>query len=136
MVWCGRHRQSIINSLQDADISIRRRALDLLFAMCNSGNVREIVGELLTYLQVRAPLSMAILIINVIITTRFPARSKVRLQTSCSEGFPILPLDGLARSKQDRINCGHYCTIEIPPSSRCGAHGFPSTLAGTSSSRD
>lgn len=47
-----RHRQSIINSLQDADISIRRRALDLLFAMCNPSNVREIVGELLTYLQV------------------------------------------------------------------------------------
>lgn len=49
---CVRHRQSIINSLQDADISIRRRALDLLFAMCNPNNVREIVGELLTYLQV------------------------------------------------------------------------------------
>ncbi|BDA41202.1 AP-2 complex subunit alpha-1 [Coccomyxa sp. Obi] len=47
----NRHRQSIINSLQDADISIRRRALDLLFAMCNPSNVREIVGELLTYLQ-------------------------------------------------------------------------------------
>ena len=47
-----RHRQSIINSLQDADISIRRRALDLLFAMCNPSNVREIVGELLSYLQV------------------------------------------------------------------------------------
>lgn len=48
----GRHRQSIINSLQDPDISIRRRALDLLFAMCNPNNVREIVGELVTYLQV------------------------------------------------------------------------------------
>lgn len=46
-----RHRQSIINSLQDTDISIRRRSLDLLFAMCNKGNVREIVAELLTYLQ-------------------------------------------------------------------------------------
>ena len=49
-----RHRQSIINSLQDPDISIRRRSLDLLFAMCNHGNAREIVGELLTYLQVVA----------------------------------------------------------------------------------
>ena len=46
-----RHRQSIINSLQDTDISIRRRSLDLLFAMCNKGNVREIVAELLSYLQ-------------------------------------------------------------------------------------
>ena len=47
-----RHQQNIINSLQDSDISIRRRSLDLLFAMCNHGNAREIVGELLTYLQV------------------------------------------------------------------------------------
>ena len=46
-----RHRQSIVNSLQDTDISIRRRSLDLLFAMCNKGNVREIVAELLSYLQ-------------------------------------------------------------------------------------
>jgi len=46
-----RHRQSIINSLQDTDISIRRRSLDLLFAMCNKKNVREIVAELLSYLQ-------------------------------------------------------------------------------------
>lgn len=49
--WLHRHRQSIINSLQDTDISIRRRSLDLLFAMCNKGNVREIVAELLSYLQ-------------------------------------------------------------------------------------
>ena len=49
--WLCRHRQSIINSLQDTDISIRRRSLDLLFAMCNKGNVREIVAELLSYLQ-------------------------------------------------------------------------------------
>jgi AP-2 complex subunit alpha len=48
-----RHRQSIINSLQDPDISIRRRSLDLLFAMCTPANVREIVAELLTYLQVQ-----------------------------------------------------------------------------------
>ena len=48
-----RHRQSIINSLQDTDISIRRRSLDLLFAMCSRNNVREIVAELLDYLQAR-----------------------------------------------------------------------------------
>lgn len=50
MFMC-RHRQNIINSLQDTDISIRRRSLDLLFAMCSKGNVREIVSELLSYLQ-------------------------------------------------------------------------------------
>lgn len=52
-----RHHKSIISSLSDPDISIRRRALDLLFAMCNSQNVTDIVGELLQYLDI-ADLSM------------------------------------------------------------------------------
>lgn len=47
-----RHHKSIISSLSDPDISIRRRALDLLFAMCNSQNVTDIVGELLQYLDI------------------------------------------------------------------------------------
>jgi AP-2 complex subunit alpha len=37
-------------SLKDADISIRRRALDLLYGMCDKYTSKEIVGELLTYL--------------------------------------------------------------------------------------
>ena len=40
----------VILSLTDKDISIRRRALDLLYSMCNAENARHIVGELLTYL--------------------------------------------------------------------------------------
>ncbi len=52
-----RHNKSIVQSLSDPDISIRRRALDLLFAMCNSQNVTDIMDELLGYLDV-ADLSM------------------------------------------------------------------------------
>lgn len=36
---------------QEADISIRRRALDLLFTMCDQTNAKEIVSELLAYLR-------------------------------------------------------------------------------------
>ena len=39
-------------TLKDADISIRRRGLDLLFTMCNKQNVRDIVDELLKYLEI------------------------------------------------------------------------------------
>ena len=39
-------------SLRDADVSIRRRGLDLLFTMCNTNNAAEIVDELLKYLAV------------------------------------------------------------------------------------
>lgn len=51
---CGhcRHQKSISASLKDADVSIRRRALDLLFTMCNTNNAPDIVDELLRYLEV------------------------------------------------------------------------------------
>ncbi|KAK9806309.1 hypothetical protein WJX72_009579 [[Myrmecia] bisecta] len=47
-----RHQKSIIATLKDPDVSIRRRGLDLLFTMCNSQNAPEIVDELLKYLNV------------------------------------------------------------------------------------
>ena len=37
-------------SLREADVSIRRRAMDLLFTMCDSTNADTIVEELLRYL--------------------------------------------------------------------------------------
>ncbi|KAJ7225512.1 adaptin N terminal region-domain-containing protein [Mycena pura] len=42
----------IILSLRDKDISVRRRALDLLYSMCDLDNSELIVGELLRYLTV------------------------------------------------------------------------------------
>jgi AP-2 complex subunit alpha len=45
------HIKTVNFSLQDADISIRKRALDLLFNMCDTDNAEEIVGELLKYLH-------------------------------------------------------------------------------------
>lgn len=47
-----RHQQTIILSLRDKDISVRRRALDLLYSMCDVDNSELIVGELLRYLRV------------------------------------------------------------------------------------
>eukprot|EP00249_Psilotum_nudum_P016111 c25662_g1_i1 orf=510-3545(-) len=45
-----RHQAQIITSLKDPDISIRRRALDLLYGMCDISNAKDIVEELLQYL--------------------------------------------------------------------------------------
>lgn len=42
---------TIIQSLRDRDISVRRKAIDLLYSICNADNVRIIVNELLKYLQ-------------------------------------------------------------------------------------
>ncbi|XP_028124141.1 AP-2 complex subunit alpha-1-like [Camellia sinensis] len=42
-----RHQSQIITSLKDPDISIRRRALALLYGMCDVSNAKDIVEELL-----------------------------------------------------------------------------------------
>lgn len=47
-----RHQSTIIQSLRDKDISVRRRGLDLLYSMCDTSNSKLIVGELLKYLSV------------------------------------------------------------------------------------
>ncbi|KII94378.1 hypothetical protein PLICRDRAFT_133053 [Plicaturopsis crispa FD-325 SS-3] len=47
-----KHQSTIILSLRDKDISVRRRALDLLYSMCDVDNSEVIVGELLRYLRI------------------------------------------------------------------------------------
>ena len=46
-----KHQSTILFSLKDPDISIRRRALDLVYAMCDTATVKETVSELLNYLD-------------------------------------------------------------------------------------
>ena len=46
-----KHQSTILFSLKDQDISIRRRALDLVYSMCDTSTVAETVSELLTYLD-------------------------------------------------------------------------------------
>lgn len=47
-----RHQETILFALKDPDISIRRKALDLIYHLCDKSNAGEIVGELLAYLPV------------------------------------------------------------------------------------
>jgi AP-2 complex subunit alpha len=47
-----KQQATIMFSLKDSDISIRRRALDLLFAMCNKDVAQSVVKELLSYLAI------------------------------------------------------------------------------------
>lgn len=46
-----RHRATIVECFQDPDISIRRRALELSYALINQSNVRVMVRELLTFME-------------------------------------------------------------------------------------
>lgn len=45
------HQKSIVASLRDRDITVRRQALDLLYSMCDQSNAQSIVTELLKHLQ-------------------------------------------------------------------------------------
>uniref|UniRef100_A0AC34QT89 AP-2 complex subunit alpha n=1 Tax=Panagrolaimus sp. JU765 TaxID=591449 RepID=A0AC34QT89_9BILA len=47
-----KHQETIINSLKtERDVSVRQRAIDLLYAMCDRTNAENIVSEMLTYLE-------------------------------------------------------------------------------------
>ena len=47
-----RHRNIILDCLRDGDISIRRRALELSYALINESNVRILIRELLAFLEI------------------------------------------------------------------------------------
>lgn len=47
-----RHRNTVVDCLKDNDISIRRRALELVYSLVNSSNVRVLVRELVNFLQI------------------------------------------------------------------------------------
>ncbi|CAG0901065.1 unnamed protein product [Darwinula stevensoni] len=47
-----KHQETVINALKtERDVSVRQRAVDLLYAMCDKTNAEEIVQEMLHYLE-------------------------------------------------------------------------------------
>jgi AP-2 complex subunit alpha len=66
------HQARILFTLKDGDISIRRRALDLVFAMCSSKNAESLVDELLNYLVRAEPDIRAEMILKIaVLAERF-----------------------------------------------------------------
>ena len=50
-----RHRATVLECLQDSDISIRRRALDVATALTNAQNIKAVAKEFLNYLMISEP---------------------------------------------------------------------------------
>lgn len=77
-----RHRSTILECLKDPDVSIRRRAMELSFALVNAQNIRTMMKELLTFLEksepeFKAPCSSSI----VLAAERFAPNKRWHLDT-------------------------------------------------------
>lgn len=100
-----RHQAHIIASLKDPDISIRRRALDLLYGMCDTSNAKDIVEELLKvqprrHTPFRRPSSVPPALAPLVL------RSPARLLTSVSvpgRSSWRAPTSGCGRSWRSRL---------------------------------
>ncbi|KAL1491882.1 hypothetical protein ABEB36_012409 [Hypothenemus hampei] len=80
-----RHRSTILECLKDPDVSIRRRAMELSFALVNSQNIRTMIKELLTFLEKSDPEFKAPCSSNIVLAAeRFAPNKRWHLDTLLS----------------------------------------------------
>ncbi|XP_064467408.1 AP-1 complex subunit gamma-1-like isoform X2 [Ornithodoros turicata] len=71
-----RHRNTILDCLKDPDVSIRRRALELCFALINAQNIRSMTKELLVFLEKADPEFKSLCSSNLFIAAEMYAPTK------------------------------------------------------------
>jgi AP-1 complex subunit gamma-1 len=77
-----RHRSTILECLKDPDISIRKRAMELSFALVNSQNIRTMMKELITFLEKADPEFKAHCSSNIVMSAeRFSPNKRWHLDT-------------------------------------------------------
>lgn len=77
-----RHRNTIVDCLKDPDVSIRQRALELIYQLVNQQNVVELTAELLNYLIVAQTEHKVSLVSKIIqIVERFSPNKQWRVDT-------------------------------------------------------
>ncbi|XP_033226327.1 AP-1 complex subunit gamma-1 isoform X2 [Belonocnema kinseyi] len=77
-----RHRSTILECLKDPDVSIRRRAMELSFALVNSNNIRNMMKELLLFLERADPEFKAQCSSNIVMSAeRFSPNKRWHLET-------------------------------------------------------
>ncbi|XP_012277854.1 AP-1 complex subunit gamma-1 isoform X3 [Orussus abietinus] len=77
-----RHRSTILECLKDPDVSIRRRAMELSFALVNTSNIRTMMKELLLFLERADPEFKAQCSSNIVMSAeRFAPNKRWHLET-------------------------------------------------------
>lgn len=77
-----RHRSTILECLKDPDVSIRRRAMELSFALINTNNIRAMVKELIAFLERAEPEFKAQCSSNIVLSAeRFAPDKRWHLDT-------------------------------------------------------
>ncbi|XP_032671368.1 AP-1 complex subunit gamma-1 isoform X4 [Odontomachus brunneus] len=77
-----RHRSTILECLKDPDVSIRRRAMELSFALVNFSNIRNMMKELLLFLERADPEFKAQCSSNIVMSAeRFAPNKRWHLET-------------------------------------------------------
>ncbi|XP_011502817.1 PREDICTED: AP-1 complex subunit gamma-1 isoform X3 [Ceratosolen solmsi marchali] len=77
-----RHRSTILECLKDPDVSIRRRAMELSFALVNTNNIRNMIKELLLFLERADPEFKAQCSSNIVMSAeRFSPNKRWHLET-------------------------------------------------------
>ncbi|XP_011687540.1 PREDICTED: AP-1 complex subunit gamma-1 isoform X5 [Wasmannia auropunctata] len=77
-----RHRSTILECLKDPDVSIRRRAMELSFALVNANNIRNMMKELLLFLERADPEFKAQCSSNIVMSAeRFAPNKRWHLET-------------------------------------------------------
>ena len=64
-----RHRNTILDCLKENDISIRRRALELSFALINENNIRSMMKEIVAFLDICEVEFKSFITSNILIVT-------------------------------------------------------------------
>ena len=55
LISVQKHKNTIIECMKDPDISIQRRALDLVYLIINTSNIKQIMKEYLNFLVIAEP---------------------------------------------------------------------------------
>jgi Adaptin N terminal region len=117
-----RHKTTVMVSLKDADISMRRRALDLLFVISDHENAAGIVEELMTYLAVsdaamreEMVLKIAILAEKFSTDPRWYVDTVLQVRTQCSVLCIYRCVDTLAVCLHacGHVECLHCSTYNV-----------------------